>query len=133
MNHHLKNKKCSNKQQNVHKCSDTNLHLVVEPDVHEEAVHVGPEQRRANQMRHSLQKEKNKQNIRKCNKSSRITKNNRFSTNNIRCSVGPNPLYVLGVYSTLKLFQSCMSFFLLLKAKEDILENVGNQTVVGSH
>ncbi len=55
MNHHLKTK---NKQRNVHKCPDTNLHLVVEPDVHEEAVHVGPEQRRANQMRQTLQEEK---------------------------------------------------------------------------
>jgi len=29
---------------------------------------------------------------------------------------------------TLKLFQTCMSFFLLLYTKEDILKNVGNQT-----
>ncbi len=45
----------------MHKCPDTNLHLVVEPDVHEEAVHVGPEQRRANQMRQTLQEEKTSQ------------------------------------------------------------------------
>jgi len=30
---------------------------------------------------------------------------------------------------TLKLFQTCMNFFLLLNTKEDILKNVGNQTV----
>ncbi len=30
---------------------------------------------------------------------------------------------------TLKLFQTCMSFFLLLNTKEDILKNVGNQIV----
>jgi len=34
---------------------------------------------------------------------------------------------------TLKLFQTCMSFFLLLNTKEDILKNVGNQTVDSSH
>jgi len=28
------------------------------------------------------------------------------------------------------LFQTCMSFFLLLKTKEGILKDVGNQTVV---
>ncbi len=33
---------------------------------------------------------------------------------------------------TLKMFQTCMSFFLLLSTK-DILKNVGNQTVAGSH
>ncbi len=32
----------------------------------------------------------------------------------------------------LNLFQTCMSFFLLLNTK-DILKNVGNQTVEGSH
>ncbi len=32
-----------------------------------------------------------------------------------------------------KLFQTCMSFFLLLSTKEDILKNVGNQTVDGIH
>jgi len=32
---------------------------------------------------------------------------------------------------TLKFFQTCMSFFLLLNSKEDILKNVGNQTVDG--
>lgn len=31
------------------------LHLVVEPDVHEEAVHVGPEKSRTNQMRQTLE------------------------------------------------------------------------------
>uniref|UniRef100_A0A9J8C861 Zinc finger, FYVE domain containing 21 n=1 Tax=Cyprinus carpio carpio TaxID=630221 RepID=A0A9J8C861_CYPCA len=30
-------------------------------------------------------------------------------------------------------FQTCMSFFLLLNTKEEILKNVGNQTVVDSH
>ncbi len=30
-------------------------------------------------------------------------------------------------------FQTCMDFFLLLNTKEDILKNVGNQTVDGSH
>jgi len=34
----------------------------------------------------------------------------------------------------LKLFQTCMSFFLLLNTNEDILKNVGNQTIAdGSH
>ncbi len=33
----------------------------------------------------------------------------------------------------LHLFQACVSLFLLLNAKEDILKNVGNQTVDGSH
>ncbi len=32
-----------------------------------------------------------------------------------------------------KLFQTCVTFFLLLSTKEDILKNVGNQTVDGSH
>ncbi len=31
------------------------------------------------------------------------------------------------------LFQTCMSFFLLLHTKRYILKNVGNQTVAGSH
>jgi len=31
------------------------------------------------------------------------------------------------------LFQTCMSFFVLLNTKEDILKNAGNQTVDGSH
>ncbi len=31
---------------------------------------------------------------------------------------------------TLKLFQTCMSFFLLLKMKEDIFKNESDQTVV---
>lgn len=31
---------------------------MVEPDVHEEAMHVGPEQRRANQMCQTLEEEK---------------------------------------------------------------------------
>jgi len=34
---------------------------------------------------------------------------------------------------TLKLFQTRVSFFLLLKTKEDILMNVGNQTVDRPH
>jgi len=34
---------------------------------------------------------------------------------------------------TVKLFQTCMNFFLLLNTKEDILNNVGNQTVDGPH
>jgi len=34
---------------------------------------------------------------------------------------------------TLKLFQTCMNFFLLLKTKEDILMKVRNKTVVGPH
>jgi len=34
---------------------------------------------------------------------------------------------------TLKLIQPCMSFFLPLNKKEDILKNMGNQTVDGSH
>ncbi len=33
---------------------------------------------------------------------------------------------------TLKLSQTCMSFFLLLNTKEDILKHIGNQTVDGS-
>ncbi len=33
----------------------------------------------------------------------------------------------------LKLFQTCMSFFLLLNTKEDILKNVGNQTADDLH
>jgi len=32
---------------------------------------------------------------------------------------------------TLKLFQTYMNFFLLLNTKEDILKNMGNQTVDG--
>ncbi len=32
-----------------------------------------------------------------------------------------------------QVFQAYMSFFLLLNTKEDILENVGNQTVDGTH
>jgi len=35
--------------------------------------------------------------------------------------------------SSFKLFQTCMSFFLLLNTKEDILKNVSNQTVDGPH
>ncbi len=31
------------------------------------------------------------------------------------------------------LFQTCMKFYLRLSSKEDILKNVGNQTVSGSH
>ncbi len=38
----------------------------------------------------------------------------------------------LSLLLTLKLFQTC-SFFLLLNTEEDILKNVGNQTVDGSH
>jgi len=34
---------------------------------------------------------------------------------------------------TLKLFQTCMDFFLLLNTKEDTLKNMGNQTVDGPH
>ncbi len=34
---------------------------------------------------------------------------------------------------TFKLFQTCMIFLLLLNFKEDILKNVCNQTVAGSH
>ncbi len=34
---------------------------------------------------------------------------------------------------TLKNFQTCTSFFLLLTTKEDIAKNVGNLTVDGSH
>ncbi len=34
---------------------------------------------------------------------------------------------------TIKLFQTCMSFFLLLNTKYYILKNVGKQTVAGSH
>ncbi len=30
-------------------------------------------------------------------------------------------------------FQTCVSFFLMMKIKEDILKNAGNQTVDGSH
>ncbi len=33
---------------------------------------------------------------------------------------------------TLHLFQTCMIFFLLFNTKEDILKNVGDQTVDGS-
>ncbi len=33
----------------------------------------------------------------------------------------------------LHLFQTCMSFFLLLNTKEDVLKNVGKQAVDGSH
>ncbi len=33
----------------------------------------------------------------------------------------------------LKLFQTCMSLFLMLSTKVDILKNAGNQTVDGSH
>lgn len=33
----------------------------------------------------------------------------------------------------LKLFQTCLSFIILLKAKEDISKNVGDQTVDGTH
>jgi len=32
---------------------------------------------------------------------------------------------------TLKLFQTCVNFFLLLNTKDDILKNVSNQTVDG--
>ncbi len=32
----------------------------------------------------------------------------------------------------IKFFQTCMSFFLLLNTKEDILKNAGNQTVCDS-
>jgi len=31
------------------------------------------------------------------------------------------------------LIQNCMSFFVLLNTKEDILKTIGNQTVDGSH
>ncbi len=34
---------------------------------------------------------------------------------------------------TFKLLQTFMSFFILLDTKEDVLKNVGNQTVDGSH
>ncbi len=34
---------------------------------------------------------------------------------------------------TLKLFQTCISFFLLLSTKDDILKNICNQTVDSSH
>ncbi len=33
----------------------------------------------------------------------------------------------------LKSFQTCMSFFLMLNIKEDILKNAGNQTVDSPH
>lgn len=55
MFHHLIIYKSSSRCPLQNKHSDTNRHLVVEPDVHEEAVHVGPEQRRADQMRHTLE------------------------------------------------------------------------------
>jgi len=34
---------------------------------------------------------------------------------------------------TLKLSQTCLNFSLLLNTKDDILKNVGNQTVDGPH
>ncbi len=34
---------------------------------------------------------------------------------------------------TLMLLQTCMSFFLVLNIKEDILKNAGNQIVNGPH
>ncbi len=34
---------------------------------------------------------------------------------------------------TLMLFQTCMSFFLMLNIKEDILKNAGKQTADGPH
>jgi len=37
------------------------------------------------------------------------------------------------IYSPSRLFQTWMSFFLLLNRKEDILKNVGNQTVDDTH
>jgi len=44
--------------------------------------------------------------------------------------VNPKIIYNL---LTLMLFQTFMCFFLLSNTKEDILKNVGNQTVGGSH
>jgi len=35
-------------------------------------------------------------------------------------------------FLTLKLLETCMSFFLLLNKKEDHLKNMGNQTVNGT-
>jgi len=34
---------------------------------------------------------------------------------------------------TVMLFQTCTSFFLLMNTKEDILKNIANQTVDGTH
>ncbi len=31
------------------------------------------------------------------------------------------------------LFQTCINFFIVLNTKEDILKNMGNQTVAGPH
>ncbi len=43
-------------------------------------------------------------------------------------------MLILLLYTlTLMSFQICMSFFLLLNTKQDILKNVGNQTFAGSH
>jgi len=48
---------------------------------------------------------------------------------NIKGIVHPNLLSLL----TLKLFQTCMKFFLLFNTKEDVLKNFANQIVDGPH
>jgi len=40
---------------------------------------------------------------------------------------------ILSSFTTLKLFQTWMNFFLLLNTKEDILKDVDVQTVDGPH
>jgi len=42
-------------------------------------------------------------------------------------------MLVKGIVNQKLLFQTCMSFFLLLNTKEDILNSIGNQTVDGNH
>jgi len=48
-------------------------------------------------------------------------------------SYGFSRIFFWKCHLPLKLFQTCMCFFLLLNTKEDILKNVGNQTVDSSH
>ncbi len=50
-----------------------------------------------------------------------------------RVSSPKNDFYFCHNLLTLMSFQTCMSYFLMLNLKEDILKNAGNQTVVGPH
>jgi len=43
--------------------------------------------------------------------------------------ISPKNVNFVIIYSSLKLLQTCMSFFLLMNTNEDILKNVGKKTV----
>ncbi len=60
-------------------------------------------------------------------------KHNRQTLKIINIHIKQNVSFLKEIVHSLKLFQTCMSFFLLLNAKEHILKNVGNQTVAGSY